>query len=89
MIHQPSSGFLGTSSDIKIAAQNILQIEAQIIEILSRHTGRTDEEIASAIQRDFWMTPDEAIDFGLIDDVAQPCTRKLMRARASGIRDMG
>lgn len=76
MIHQTSAGFLGTSADIKVAAENVIKSERLMNELLARHTKRGLAEIESAVQRDLWMTPQEAMRFGMIDAIAPVATRK-------------
>lgn len=76
MIHQGSAGIGGTPSDIRIAAENLARNEAVMNEILARHTGRSVDEILRATERDKWMTPEEAREFGLIDEVSTFCERK-------------
>ena len=72
MIHQPSSGAQGTAADIEIAAKEILHIRGRLNEILSEHTGQTLERIAEDVDRDRFMSPDEAVEYGLLDRVLQP-----------------
>ena len=67
MIHQPSSGAQGTAADIEIAAKEILHIRERLNEILSQHTGRPVERIAEDVDRDRFMSPKEAVEYGLID----------------------
>lgn len=69
MIHQPSGGFKGQATDIQIHAENILRIKDRLNRLLSHHTGRTVEEVRDATERDKFMTPEEAVEFGLIDKV--------------------
>ncbi len=69
MIHQPSGGFQGQATDIEIHAKNILRTRDRLNQIYVRHTGRPIEEIESAMERDRFMTPEEAKEFGLIDEV--------------------
>lgn len=76
MIHQTSAGFLGTSADIKVAAENIIKSERLMNELLARHTRRPLAEISSAVQRDMWMTAEEAQRFGMIDGIAPVAERK-------------
>jgi ATP-dependent Clp protease protease subunit len=71
MIHQPSSGYQGTAADIEIAANEILDIRERLNTILSKHTGQTVEKIADDIDRDRFMGPDEAREYGLIDRVLE------------------
>jgi len=69
MVHQPSGGFQGQASDIEIHAREILNLRKRLNEIYVHHTGRTMEEIERALERDRFMTGDEAKGFGLIDEV--------------------
>ena len=72
MIHQPSGGVGGTSSDIQLQAKEILSLKARLNEILAYHTGQTVEKIAIDSNRDFFMGPHEAKEYGLIDEVVLP-----------------
>ncbi len=72
MLHQASAGFLGTSADIKVAAENIIKTEELTVRILADHTGRPPGDIAALIQRDLWLTATEAVELGLIDTVTTP-----------------
>jgi ATP-dependent Clp protease protease subunit len=69
MIHQPSGGFQGQATDIEIHAREILQTRARLNELYAEHTGQTVEVIADAMERDRFMMPKEAKEFGLIDEV--------------------
>ena len=69
MIHQPISGFQGQASDIDIQAKEILKLRQRLNEILSTHTGKTDQQIASDTDRDNFMKASEALEYGLIDTV--------------------
>jgi ATP-dependent Clp protease protease subunit len=69
MIHQPSSGFSGTAADIDIAAKEVLGIKERLNRIMANHTGRSVEQIERDVDRDYFMSPDEAVDYGLIDRV--------------------
>src|SRR5579871_458371 len=69
MIHQGSGGFRGTPADIQIAACEILEMTRQMSDIISRHTGRAVEQVMLDIDRDRFMTPAEAVEYGLIDAV--------------------
>ena len=71
MIHQPSSGAQGTASDIEIAAKEVLHIRERLNEILSHHTGQPVERIAEDADRDRFMSPYEAVDYGLLDRVLE------------------
>lgn len=69
MIHQPSGGFQGQASDIEIHAREILSLRQRLNEIYVEHTGQTLETVENAMERDKFMTPVEAKEFGLIDEV--------------------
>jgi len=69
MIHQGSGGFRGTPADIQIAAREILEMTRRMAEIISGHTGRPVEQVMADIDRDRFMTPEEAVEYGLIDGV--------------------
>jgi ATP-dependent Clp protease protease subunit len=69
MIHQPSGGAQGQATDIEITAREILKTREQLNRIYSDRTGRPVEKIAADMERDFWMSPAEALDYGLIDQV--------------------
>ena len=69
MVHQPSGGFQGQASDIEIHAKEILRTRARLNQIYMKHTGQREEAIADALERDKFMTADEAKAFGLIDEV--------------------
>ena len=71
MVHQPSAGFQGQATDIQIHAKEILSLKERLNKIYSKHTGKTVKEIASALERDKFMTAEEAKDFGLIDKVVE------------------
>ncbi len=69
MIHQPWGGVEGQSSDIAIHAKEILRLKKLSIEYIAHHTGKPYEEVAAAMERDFFMTAQEALDFGIADKV--------------------
>ena len=69
MVHQPSAGFQGQVTDIEIHANEVLSLKKRLNEIYSKHTGKSVDEIKSALERDNFMTPENAKDFGLIDKV--------------------
>ena len=76
MAHQPSAGFQGQATDIEIHANEVLSLKKRLNEIYAKHTGRSIEEIKDALERDKFMTPDEAKDFGLIDKVVEKRNQK-------------
>ena len=69
MVHQPSAGFQGQATDIEIHANEVLSLKKRLNEIYSKHTNKSVEEIKTALERDNFMTPENAKDFGLIDKV--------------------
>ena len=69
MIHQPISGFQGQASDIDIQAKEILKLRQRLNEILSTHTGKSEQQIASDTDRDNFMKASQALEYGLIDTV--------------------
>jgi ATP-dependent Clp protease protease subunit len=69
MIHQPSGGAQGQATDIEIAAREIIKTREQLNRIYADRTGQTVEKIAADMERDMWMSPAEAKDYGLIDQV--------------------
>ncbi len=71
MVHQPSAGFQGQATDIEIHANEILSLKKRLNEIYSKHTGKTVEEIKTALERDKFMTSVEAKEFGLVDQVVE------------------
>ncbi len=84
MIHQPSGGFQGQASDIEIHAREILRTRARLNEIYVKHTGQSLDTVANALERDRFMTADEAKVFGLIDEVMtnRPVREDEVKARA-------
>ena len=71
MIHQPLGGFQGQASDFEIHAKEILSLKERLNKIYSKHTGKSVDEIAKALERDNFMTADDAKKFGLIDSVVE------------------
>ena len=69
MVHQPSAGFQGQATDIEIHAKEVLDLKNRLNEIYSKHTGKSVEEIKTALERDNFMTANVAKDFGLVDEV--------------------
>ncbi|MDR1474961.1 MAG: ATP-dependent Clp endopeptidase proteolytic subunit ClpP [Holosporales bacterium] len=78
MIHQPSGGFRGQASDVEIHAKEILATKARINNIYAKHTGQSLEAIERAMDRDNFLSPEEAINFGLVDSIFT--SRKLVAA---------
>ena len=71
MVHQPSAGFQGQATDIEIHANEVLALKKRLNEIYSKHTGKSVDDVKKALERDNFMTPDIAKEFGLIDDVVE------------------
>jgi len=69
MLHQPSGGTQGQATDIEIQAREILLLRSRLNEIYAKHTGQKVETIADAVERDYFMSPEEAKEFGVIDEV--------------------
>lgn len=76
MMHQPSAGAAGQASDVEITVNEVRKIKQELYEILSNHTGQTVEKISKDSNRDYWMTADEAKEYGLVDEVLITNSRK-------------
>src|SRR5436190_376590 len=72
MIHQGTGGFRGTPADIQIAAREILEMTRRMAEIIARHSGQDIEQVMADIDRDRFMTPEEAVAYGLVDAIMEP-----------------
>lgn len=72
MIHQPLGGVQGQASDIEITAREILKYKKELYSIISQHSGQPDEKVERDGDRDFWMTAQEALDYGMIDGILSP-----------------
>tara|TARA_B110000240_G_scaffold152487_1_gene169041 strand:- start:87 stop:698 length:612 start_codon:yes stop_codon:yes gene_type:complete len=71
MVHQPSAGFQGQATDIEIHAKEVLSLKKRLNEIYSKHTGKSVDDVKKALERDNFMSPDIAKDFGLVDEVVE------------------
>ena len=71
MVHQPSAGFQGQATDIEIHAKEILALKDRLNKIYSKHTKKSESDIKKALERDKFMSPEEAKQFGLIDEVVE------------------
>jgi ATP-dependent Clp protease protease subunit len=69
LIHQPSGGYEGKQADIEVHAREILELRKRTDEIYSHHTGQTVEQVHDDMERDRYMTPEQAVEYGLIDQV--------------------
>jgi ATP-dependent Clp protease protease subunit len=72
MIHQGSGGARGAPADIQIAAEEILEMTRRMVEIIARHSGQPVERVRKDIDRDRFMTPEEAVEYGLADSIMPP-----------------
>ena len=71
MIHQGSAGYRGTPADIQIAAREVLSMTRRMAEIISRHTNQDVEQVMKDIDRDRFMTPEEAVEYGIVDAIME------------------
>jgi ATP-dependent Clp protease, protease subunit len=78
-MHQPLGGAQGQASEIEIQAREILRLKSSLNEIMSRHTGQPIETIIRDTERDYYMTPEQAVDYGLIDEVMKIPEKKLVK----------
>ncbi len=69
MIHQPMGGASGQASDIEITAREIMKIKKELYTIIAEHSGKTYEQVEHDSDRDYWMTSNEAVDYGMIDEI--------------------
>lgn len=69
MIHQPMGGASGQASDIEITAREIMKIKKELYSIISIHTGKPVEQVEKDADRDYWMTSEEAVEYGMIDEI--------------------
>ena len=79
MLHQPSGGSRGVAADIEIQAQEILLMREQLNKLIAEHTGKSPEAVAKDTDRDFWMSPDSALQYGLID--------KIQKSRVESVKE--
>jgi ATP-dependent Clp protease protease subunit len=86
MIHQGSGVFRGSPADIQIAAREILEMTQRMAEIIACHTGQPLEQVLKDIDRDHFMAPEEAVAYGLVDEVIQPADLRPEKATPDGAR---
>lgn len=79
MLHQPSGAATGQSTDIQIHAKEIVRTRETLSEIIATHTGRDIKEVKEKTDRDFYMSPEEALSFGLIDEIFHPRRDELIK----------
>lgn len=82
LIHQASSGFRGTAADIEVQARELLRLEARMQELLAADTGQSVERITRDINRDFWMSATEALDYGIVDTIVGQTEKTIAADRA-------
>lgn len=75
MIHQPSGGSQGQATDIQIQAQEIMRMKQRLVELYAVHTGQSEEKLVKDLDRDFFLSADEARRYGLVDEVLAPTLR--------------
>jgi ATP-dependent Clp protease protease subunit len=81
LIHQPSSGFQGQSTDIEIHAKEVLELRRRLDEIYARHTGQSTEQVHDDMERDRFFSAEQAVEYGLIDRII---TARELNRRKSG-----
>lgn len=84
MIHQPSGGFGGTASDIAITVENIKKTKARLNKLYLKHTGRSLDQLEKDMERDKWLTPGEALEYGLIDTILEKIPEGMARPKSDG-----
>ena len=76
MIHQPMGGAEGQASDIEISAKQIIKLRQELYEIISEHSGKPVKQIHKDADRDYWMTAQEALEYGMIDEILTKGNRR-------------
>jgi ATP-dependent Clp protease, protease subunit len=84
MIHQPSGGFGGTAADIAITVENIKKTKARLNKLYLKHTGRSLDQLERDMDRDKWLAPMEALEYGLIDTILEKIPESMTRPKADG-----
>jgi len=84
MIHQPLGGFQGQATDVEIHAREIIKLKERMNQMLAAHTGQTVEKISEDVERDYFLTAEEACDYGLVDDVLSKRPEALYGDKAGG-----
>lgn len=87
MMHQPSSGMGGSASDIKIQAQQSLHIKKVLLDLISEHTGQSIEQVIADADRDRWFTADQALAYGLVDQVVKNARDAADEGRPARVKD--
>ena len=81
MIHQPMGGVEGQASDIEITAKEIIKIKRELYEIIADHSGKPIEQIYIDADRDYWLTSQEALEYGMIDEILTKASRAKKASR--------
>src|SRR5688572_19797276 len=89
MIHQGSAGFRGAVPDIEVAARETLSLTTKLTEILAAHTGQTYDKVKRDTERDYYMTAQEAKEYGIIDDVLEPVHKLVVPSGLAAVSDNG
>ncbi|MGI8476826.1 MAG: ATP-dependent Clp protease proteolytic subunit, partial [Thermomicrobiales bacterium] len=84
MIHQGSGGFRGNVPDIEVMARETINLTTKLTEILAFHTGQTYDKVKANTQRDYYMTPGEAREYGIVDEVLEPAGKSSALAESNG-----
>jgi ATP-dependent Clp protease protease subunit len=87
MIHQGSAGFRGTPTDIEIHAQEILSMRQRMAELIALHSGKPVEEVMRDIDRDRFMSPEEAVGYGIVDEIVSPRESNSLLLASDGDRE--
>jgi ATP-dependent Clp protease protease subunit len=87
MLHQAPTGAVGTSDDIRVAAAHVVQTDAVLVDLLATHTGQPTDDVRRAIERDLWLSPDQAEAFGILDGVIAPNASKTARKTPRSARE--
>ena len=87
MMHQPSGGMGGSASDIKIQAQQSLHIKKVLLDLIAEHTGQTVEQVVADADRDRWFTADQAVEYGLVDQVITSAREAADEGRPARTKD--
>ena len=72
MLHQPSGAVTGQSTDIQVHAKELVRTREMLTKIIAEHSGRSIDEVREKTERDFFLTPEEALEFGVIDEIFKP-----------------
>ncbi|MGB2964270.1 MAG: ATP-dependent Clp protease proteolytic subunit [Anaerolineales bacterium] len=77
-LHQPLGGAQGQATDIEIQANEILRLRSKLNAILAHHTGQSEEKVKDDTERDYWLTAQDAVDYGLVDKVLEPSKDRIL-----------